>query len=210
VGALDGVAGLLLDAGGTLLRPRKPVETIYARIGAEYGVTDVDFRGAFPGLRRRPGEPRLRMVGDGRRFWRAVVKRATGCADPDYFERLYTHYADPAAYELLPGVPGMLDRVAARGIRRCVVSNWDDRLPAILAALGITERVDAVVCSGLLDWEKPDPRIFQRACRLMGCHPARALHIGDDPRCDVQGARAAGCRALLWPRDVTDWTTWPG
>ena len=32
---------------------------------------------------------------------------------------------------------------------------------------------------------------------------AAVLHIGDDERNDVQGAKAAGIEALLWGRDVT-------
>lgn len=39
---------------------------------------------------------------------------------------------------------------------------------------------------------KPDPRIFQHACRLAGVEPAEALHIGDDPQLDLIAARQAG------------------
>ncbi len=39
---------------------------------------------------------------------------------------------------------------------------------------------------------KPSPALFERALAQLGCPPARALHIGDDPRRDVGGAAAAG------------------
>lgn len=39
---------------------------------------------------------------------------------------------------------------------------------------------------------KPDARIFEAACRALALGPAQVLHVGDDWRLDVLGARAAG------------------
>nr|MCH9684566.1 HAD-IA family hydrolase [Deltaproteobacteria bacterium] len=50
--------------------------------------------------------------------------------------------------------------------------------------------------------EKPDPRIFARACERVGVEPAAALHVGDDAGDDVGGARGAGCAVLRWPDEV--------
>ena len=48
---------------------------------------------------------------------------------------------------------------------------------------------------------KPDPAIFEPALELAGCGPEEALHVGDTPEEDVEGARAAGIRPLLIDRD---------
>jgi putative hydrolase of the HAD superfamily len=43
---------------------------------------------------------------------------------------------------------------------------------------------------------KPDPAIFLGALRALGAEPAHAIHVGDDPILDVEGARASGMRVV--------------
>lgn len=50
--------------------------------------------------------------------------------------------------------------------------------------------------------EKPNPTIFLKACELLGVKPEDAVHVGDDRRNDIWGARDAGCDAWLWGSDV--------
>ncbi|XVE60986.1 hypothetical protein DITRI_Ditri06bG0004500 [Diplodiscus trichospermus] len=50
--------------------------------------------------------------------------------------------------------------------------------------------------------EKPNPTIFLKACELLGINPEDAVHVGDDRRNDLWGARDAGCDAWLWGSDV--------
>lgn len=179
---------LLLDVGGTLLRPRERVDHVYVRLGAPFGVTHADFAHAFSG----PGAQLM----DGRPFWRGVVQRATGCADPVYFEQLYAFYARADAWVVAPGARAVLRDLRARGVGLAVVSNWDTRLRPTLDALGLSTMVDVIACSGELGVQKPDPRIFHAACRTLGVSPGRAVHLGDSWESDVLGARAAGCRAV--------------
>ena len=50
--------------------------------------------------------------------------------------------------------------------------------------------------------EKPNPAIFLAACELLKVKPEEVVHVGDDRRNDVWGARDAGCDAWLWGEDV--------
>src|SRR5262245_38919643 len=43
---------------------------------------------------------------------------------------------------------------------------------------------------------KPAPEIFHITLRAVAGEPATSVHVGDDPILDVQGARAAGMRAI--------------
>ena len=43
---------------------------------------------------------------------------------------------------------------------------------------------------------KPDARIFQLALARLGVDAASAVYVGDDRARDVEGARAAGLRAI--------------
>src|SRR5205807_1475626 len=81
-----------------------------------------------------------------------------------------------------------------------VVSNFDGRLPRVLASLGLRPLVDLVVHSTAAAAAKPDPAIFRAALSALGVAPSAALHAGDGPVADVEGARRAGLRAVLLDR----------
>jgi FMN phosphatase YigB (HAD superfamily) len=44
---------------------------------------------------------------------------------------------------------------------------------------------------------KPDPEIFHLALKRLGTQASDAVMLGDVPKFDVDGARAAGVRAVL-------------
>jgi putative hydrolase of the HAD superfamily len=86
------------------------------------------------------------------------------------------------------------------GLRLVCVSNWDVSLPEVLARCGLEGALDGVVTSAEVGSRKPDPAVFTPALQLAGCSAAEAVYVGDTPAEDVEGARAAGIRALLIDR----------
>jgi putative hydrolase of the HAD superfamily len=86
------------------------------------------------------------------------------------------------------------------GLRLAVVSNWDCSLGSVLAELGLGAALDAIVVSAEVKVAKPDPAIFRAALERLGAGQAEALVVGDSAETDVEGARAAGLRALLLDR----------
>lgn len=63
---------------------------------------------------------------------------------------------------------------------------------------------DFGVFSGIVGFEKPDPRIFEAALQKAGgVAPDQALHIGDSLRKDYLPARSLGMHALLLDRFQT-------
>ena len=97
----------------------------------------------------------------------------------------------------VPEAPAVLETLRARGLRLAVVSNSNGTVADLLRAIGLAEHVDAIVDSGAVGVEKPDPRIFTHAATMLGVRPDEAVHVGDLYSVDVLGARAAGCRAIL-------------
>ena len=87
------------------------------------------------------------------------------------------------------------------GLRLVCVSNWDVSLPEVLARCGLGGALDGVVTSAQVGSRKPDPAIFRPALRLARCSATEAVYVGDTPAEDVEGARAAGIRALLIDSD---------
>ncbi len=59
------------------------------------------------------------------------------------------------------------------------------------------ELFDVVVLSGEVGMVKPEPRIFEYACKQLGIEPQEALFI-DDNESNCEGARAVGMQAILY------------
>jgi REG-2-like HAD superfamily hydrolase len=196
---------LLLDAAGTLLHPAIPVAQTYARIAAEHGVgiTPAQVGQRFAYIMKHAAALR-RNSPDWRPFWQAVVEHCTGSDDPVLLDALIDHFRAPRAWTVAAGAASCCMQVRTRGMKVAIVSNWDVHLRPLLADLGATAWLDAIVISAEEQLEKPDPRIFLRACARLGVEPGAAVHVGNDPDDDVAGASAAGCAALLIGRDVAD------
>ncbi|KAK1294041.1 hypothetical protein QJS10_CPA16g01054 [Acorus calamus] len=197
---------LFVDAVGTLFVPSQPTAQIYRKIGEKYGVQysedEILFR--YRWAYGQPwGRSRLRYVDDGRPFWQYIVSSSTGCSDSQYFEELYQYYATDKAWHLCdPNAGTVFKALRKAGVKLAVVSNFDTRLRPVLQALKCDDWFDAMVVSAEVAAEKPNPTIFLKACELLGVKPEDALHVGDDRRNDIWGARDAGCDAWLWGSDV--------
>lgn len=100
-------------------------------------------------------------------------------------------------FEPYPDALPALEELRAAGLRLVIVSNWDCSLPDWLGPTGLLEAVDHVISSAEAGAAKPDPAVFARALALAGATPSQALHVGDSLVNDVEGARAAGIRAVL-------------
>jgi putative hydrolase of the HAD superfamily len=103
-------------------------------------------------------------------------------------------------FRAYPDAAPALSVLRGRGVRLVCVSNWDYALPEVLERCGIADELDGVVTSAAVGARKPDPAIFAAALEVAGCGPDAALHVGDSQAEDIEGARAAGIRALLIDR----------
>lgn len=199
----------MLDACGTFLIPSESVTDVYQRYAARYGVERPapailrDFRRSYNAPPDALVGP-LRYCGDGREFWRRVVFASLDTKNESLFQDIYDYYKEPQAWTVPPGFVDAMYRIRALGIKTAVVSNFDGRLRDILAAMKIEHLFDAVIVSCEVGSEKPSPAIFDAACHALDVHPPAdfVLHIGDDRRNDVWGARSSGISAWLWETDV--------
>ena len=119
----------------------------------------------------------------------------------------------------------MVDEVFAVFYRaRNEVVLYDDVLPALgalqqrfrlfaisngnadLAAIGLARYFERSLAAREAGMLKPDPRIFAMLLERAGLAPRHAVHVGDDPEADVEGARRAGV-APVWLNRYGD--NWP-
>lgn len=105
-------------------------------------------------------------------------------------------YYRPTAWQILPGAREALQTVSRAGLFNVVLSNHAPELPGLVDALGFGPLVMRTITSASLEFEKPDPVIFETAFRLVDA--ARdSWMIGDNPVADIAGARHVGMRAVL-------------
>lgn len=207
------VAAVTFDATGTLFHcPR--LGEIYAESMRRHGLAIEPSRAAalIPVVwreldcRAELGSDRFAAHPRGARgFWGDLLERLcalAGLPRPSRFlaAELYDRFGRGDAWELYPEVEGVLEELVGRGLRLAVVSNWDERLPGVLAGLGLADVFTSVVYSQRVGVEKPHPAIFRRALEELGVPAARTVHVGDRPRLDVEGAQALGMSALLLER----------
>ena len=86
-----------------------------------------------------------------------------------------------------------------------IVSNGNsDQQRQKLSSLGIRDFFRCVVVSEEVGCAKPDPRIFLKACELVGADPSHTIHVGDRFEVDVRGASCAGLHAVLLQRSGSE------
>jgi putative hydrolase of the HAD superfamily len=206
------IRAVLLDAVGTLISPREPIGVTYSRVAAAHGVA-IDAGRIGDAFRRVfakapplvfPDAPPDEVGARERDWWHRVARSAFLAADAtqrfaDFdacFDELWRIFASADAWLAAPGAAEALAELRAGRRRTAVVSNFDRRLPGILAALGLAPALDACVLPADAGAAKPDPRIFRAALARLGVRAPETAFVGDDPELDLEPARALGLRAV--------------
>lgn len=114
-------------------------------------------------------------------------------------ENLLVRYRETylASEQVISGAVALLERLRASGLKTGVVTNnvTVEQLGK-LKRLGLEHLFDVVVISESAGFAKPDPRIFALALEQLGCTASEVVMVGDSWSADVQGAHAAGIRAI--------------
>jgi len=192
---------VFLDALGTLVELEPPWVALRARVPAEVGDERLvaAVRAEMEYYREHAHEGRdAASLADLRERCARVLSR--GLEVEVSAEELVEAVRMNAYPDAVPALTGLRER----GLRLAAVSNWDCSLGRVLERCGLAELLDGAVSSAEAGARKPDPAIFGAALALVGCEPAEALHVGDTREEDLDGARAAGIRALLLDRDGGD------
>lgn len=206
------IRAVLLDLDGTL------VDSMSAW-GEAFGDALVLGQPQVPGLGQlgdgprahievfRPLVRRAHHEAGGGEWQRAFLQRAfvllleqLGAPDPALADRMFALYesAWPRHMRLYPEVPAVLEDLAQR-YRLAIVSNGlgsEQRMK--IGPLGLDQLVEVVSISSELGARKPDPSIFHHTLAQLGIAPGEAIHVGDDFRADVVGARTSGLAAGVW------------
>jgi len=99
-------------------------------------------------------------------------------------------------YDVLPALEALQQR-----FRLFAISNGN----ADLAAIGLARFFEQSLAARDAGMLKPDPRIFAMLLERSGIPPRHAVHVGDDPDADVEGARRAGVVPVWLNRHGGPW-----
>lgn len=205
---------LLLDAGFTLLSPRRSLAEALTGVLAADGhvVSDDELRAAWEVADRwfwdeyhRPGNDTWtddRRIDDYWRHYHALMLGELRLdARREMLDRVLASQFATDAWEPYPDVVPVLEAVRARGeVQIGIISDWGSNLREILAALELDRYLDFVLASGAVGLAKPNPAFFEVALDRAGVLPGEALMVGDSYRADVRGAWGAGMDALWLDR----------
>jgi putative hydrolase of the HAD superfamily len=201
------------DAGETLVHPLPSFPELFLSVCSDHGL-EVDFnllrtatRGLMQGVedRQRRGYTFSNEVSKSRRFWLdfySSLARELGYVQEDGLlpVALYDTFSEPSNYGSYHDVQETMQQLRERGVRMGLISNFEPWLEDLLEDLGLLTFLEVLVISGNESYEKPHPRIYELALERGGVSPQRALHVGDSPISDYDGAREAGMRAVLLDR----------
>lgn len=204
---------IFFDAVGTLIHLPRGASWHYREVARRHGLElpaealDAAFRRIWKEM-PAPVTTRAPRTDDDRAWWEALVHRVLyACAPAEvqrfnraaYFEELYDEFAKPGVWDVYPESREVLAELALR-YELGIISNFDGRLRIVLEQLDLARFFRHLVISSEVGANKPHPWIFSEALRLAVVAPHEALHVGDDPRADWEGAAQAGLRVFQLKR----------
>ncbi|MDF0644505.1 MAG: HAD-IA family hydrolase [Nitrospira sp.] len=207
---------VFFDAADTLFHVNGAVEEIYLRHAVEFGFKETSdsltaikqafsraFREAPPPVFAATEPAQIKQ--SERLWWFDIVHSVfyrVGLFErfDDFFDRVFDVFENPTSWRLFPETRATLDRLRTQGVELGIISNFDSRIFALLRGLEIAQAFDTVTISSLARAAKPSAKIFRLAIDKHAVDPGEALHVGDSPRDDAEGAAKAGLNALLLDR----------
>lgn len=191
------VEALLVDVDGVLVRGRPADGKPWASgLEADLGLRPADLHAAFFA-----------------RHWEEIVLGRAGLID-----RLSEALREIAPHLTAEGLiaywfeqdsrldRALLDELAAEraaGREIHLATNQEHlRADFLMRTLGLAPHVDGMHYSAALGCRKPDPAFFLAVAGRLGRPPGELLLIDDTPE-NLEGARAAGCRAVPWTGETS-------
>ena len=106
-------------------------------------------------------------------------------------ERRYSAFAGHLRH-VKPEILNMLNEITSSGIRLCLISNTDGSEVSDWANSPLVRFFEVTIFSHAVGMVKPDPHIYQHACKNLGVAPSDCIFIGDGNSDELRGAAQVG------------------
>ena len=181
-------------------------ETLQDRTLAFEHYMDTFFDEYLPDLSKEEKEKRkedMRVTGKGgyvnRIDWYNQLIDMWGWTDAPPAEELAHHYDYKFGDHnvIFKNSKPVMQELKNRGYIVGVVTNGPSYLQNHkMDTSGLREFCDIVVVSGDVGVHKPDPELFRYTAKQLNLKPEECIYVGDHPINDIQGALAAGMKAI--------------
>ena len=213
------IKAIFFDAVGTLFDIKGSVGQVYVTYAKKYGIPDTvemvtSLNMAFKETMKTVPAPifsieRPEKLKQCERLWWFDVVHAVfyrvGMFEgfDDFFDEVFDAFGQATHWELFPETLEVLTKLKERGFELGIISNFDSRFFQVIRALEIHQYFDSVTISSLAGAAKPASKIFSFALEQHMLNPDEALHVGDHPIEDYEGARQAGLHTVLIDRSAS-------
>ena len=201
---------ITFDACNTLFRVRGSPGELYSNVAARFGVDikpkalNDSFKDTFRDFYKTSPNFGAKSAKTGEKWWHEVVKqtfRSTGYHDEATLARfssvLYKEFSTASYWQVYSETFDVLEHLKNRNYHLAVVSNFDERLDAILESLRLKEYFSFIACSFDVGMYKPSPEVFQLVLSHLDVKAEEALHVGDNVELDYKPAIELGMRSLI-------------
>ncbi|MBI4302787.1 MAG: HAD-IA family hydrolase [Chloroflexi bacterium] len=153
-------------------------------------------------IRKRSQEEQARIYA---RYQKTLLTEA-GIAPPetDTFTRIMKRVRELSRaleFALFDDVLPALKTLKERNLTLGLLSNMDRDVAPLCQKLGLEPYLSFAVTSGEVGADKPEPPIFLAALERAGVEATQAIHVGDQYKIDVDGARRVNIKPLLLDRN---------
>lgn len=195
-------AAVAFDLDDTLCRHDHDVDDLYRRAFEAAGVDPFGEPDELWPLLDGAPDPDDRVGYLGAGFARLAAHHGRD-VDPIALAEAFEAVADDSRVAFLPGAVDALSAAAAAGPVGILTNGPERRQRAKIEALGLADRVDAIVYAGDLPRRKPHVEPFDRLTAALSVDPGETLYVGNSLSYDVAGAHNAGLRSA-WLRADPD------
>ena len=120
-----------------------------------------------------------------------------------YRSFVYENFAKTAVP--FDGTLPMLETLRRRGYKTALITNGGHALQyKKLDMLGLRGAFAEIIVSGDMMIDKPDKEIFMLMSEKLCYEPSEMIYVGDNPKNDIAGARAAGYHTI-WMKSTGMW-----
>lgn len=195
-----------MDSGGVITGLRAPKARILAQACTNMGepVSEEIAGRALDRVAHLQRDERELLFSDTPEFVRkaqGVLLEELGVANGKVLMDRYGALLQSKQYRTIhPDVVATLEELRREDFSLGLLSNAHPDLRRLLTYFDLWNYFHIHLISTEHQMEKPDRRFFQLATAKLGIEPNQAVHVGDDPLLDFEGAKRAGLEAILLDR----------
>lgn len=132
------------------------------------------------------------------RYEHVLLQKAGLDVSLEFASKIFAKLRDlPQSFALFDDVIPTLEKLKSEGRLVGILSNLDQDIDQVVDALSLSIYIDFAISSLQVGVSKPDPMFFQAALERVNVTADETMHVGDQYKSDIQGARGVGIRPVL-------------